>query len=195
EDTTAPVIVASGTTVTWACNPIAAAINAALGTATYTDNCGPLTATALTGVDGAVSSNGCSRSQTRTWNVSDACGNPAVQVTRTVTWTEDTTAPVIVASGTTLTLGCNPNAAAINAALGTATYTDNCGPLVATALTGVDGAVSSNGCSRSQTRTWNVSDACGNPGVQVTRTVTWTEDTMAPVIVASGTTLTLGCNP
>src|SRR5205823_7990867 len=158
-NTQAPVITATGTTLTLGCNPTPDQINAALGTATADDNCGPVTPTPS---DSTVTSTGCGRSQTRTWNVSDVCGNAAITVSRTVTWTEDTTKPVIVASGTTLTLGCNPSAADIQAALGSATYTDNCGPLTATALAGVDGTVSSSGCSRSQTRTWNVSDVCGN---------------------------------
>src|SRR5205823_1120351 len=176
EDATPPLIVPSGTTLTLGCNPTTSAIAAALGSATYTDNCGPTTATALAGVDGSVTSTGCGRSQTRTWNVSDASDIPATTISRTVTWTDDTTPPLILASGTPLTLGCNPSATDINAALGSATYTDNCGPTSATALAGVDGSVTSTGCSRSQTRTWNVSDACGNPATTVSRTVTWTCD-------------------
>src|SRR5439155_485981 len=129
EDATKPLIVASGTTLTLGCNPSAADVEAALGSATYTDNCGALTPTALAGVDGSVVNNGCSRSQARTWNVSDACGNAALTVSRTVTWTEDTTKPVIVATGPRLSLLCNPSPADIEAALGSATYTDNCGAL------------------------------------------------------------------
>src|SRR6266550_2473751 len=109
------------------------------------------------------------RSQTRTWNVTDTCGNPATAVTRTVTWTEDLIAPVITATGTTLTLACNPTPAAIDAALGTATATDNCA--VGTPVAG-DSAVTSAGCQRSQTRTWNVTGRGGNPATAVTRTVT-----------------------
>src|SRR5204862_4535098 len=119
---------------------------------------------------------GCSRSQTITWNVSDACGNPALTVSRTVTWTEDKTAPVIVAGGTTLSLGCNPNAADIEAALGSATYTDNCGPLTPTTLAGVDGSVADNACSRSQTRTWNVSRSEERRVGKECRSRRWTED-------------------
>ena len=66
-------------------------------------------------------------------------------------------------------LGCNPTATAIEAALGSATYTDNCGPTTATALGALDGSVISSGCSRSQTRTWNVSDVCGNAAITVSR--------------------------
>src|SRR5206468_8045718 len=72
---------------------------------------------------GVCSTGGCSRSQTRTFRATDACGNQST-ATRTVTWTENSTGPVITPTGTTLTLGCNPDAATINAALGTATATE-----------------------------------------------------------------------
>src|SRR5262249_23309505 len=147
---TAPTISATGTTLALGCNPSPAAINAALGSATASDNCGVGTPIAS---DGPITGT-CTKSQTRTWNVSDACGNAATPVSRTVTWTQDTTPPVITATGTTLSLGCNPTAAQINAALGTATATDDCGPVTPTAS---ESAVSSTGCNRSQTRTWNAS--------------------------------------
>src|SRR6185295_17780500 len=188
-DSIAPVITATGTTLTLGCNPSSAAIDAALGTATATDACGPVTPTATTGT---VTTTGCSSSQTRTWNATDACSNAAVAVSRTVTWTTDSIAPVITATGTTLTLGCNPSSAAIDAALGTATATDACGPVTPSATTGT---VTTTGCSSSQTRTWNATDACSNAAIAVSRTVTWTTDSIAPVITATGTTLTLGCNP
>src|ERR687884_110308 len=105
---------------------------------------------------------GCTRTQTRTWTATDACGNTAGPVSRTITWTVDTTAPVITATGTTLTLGCSPSASAIDSALGSATATDNCGPVAPTPSTGT---VTVNGCSRTQTRTWNATDACGNAAV------------------------------
>ncbi|MFV8328085.1 T9SS type A sorting domain-containing protein, partial [Flavobacterium sp. ZS1P14] len=194
-DTTLPVITATGTPTngTLGCNPTADAIGAALGTATATDNCGSVSPTFT---DAAVVITGCLRSQTRTWNVTDACGNAAVPVSRTATWTVDTTLPVITATGTPTngTLGCNPTADAIGAALGTATATDNCGSV---SPTFTDAAVVITGCLRSQTRTWNVTDACGNAAVPVSRTATWTVDTTLPVITATGTPTngTLGCNP
>ncbi len=189
EDHEAPTISATGANPSLGCNPTSTEIEAALGTATATDNCGPVTPTVNT--DNVVVT-GCSRSQTRTWYASDGCGNAATPVSRTVTWTVDTTPPTINATGTTTTLGCNPSSADINAALGSATATDNCG---VGAPTFTDSSVTGAGCLKSQTRTWNVSDACGNPATPVSRTVTWTEDNQAPVISATGTTLTLGCNP
>src|SRR4030095_2348963 len=127
----------------------------------------------------AVRANGCQRSQTRSWTVTDACGNAATPASRTVTWTKDTGAPVITAMGTTSTLGCNTSAADIEAALGTATATDNCGRVTPMSS---DSAVTANGCQRSQTRSWTVTDACGNAATPASRTVTWTEDTEAPSI-------------
>src|SRR5438046_1343826 len=171
--------------------PISSAsdINAALGTATATDNCSVGTPTAS---DSGVKGRACGLPSLTTRDCSDARGNAAASVFRTVTWTVDAQAPVITATGTTLALGCNPSASDINAALGTATATDNCTVGTPTAS---DSAVTSSGCGRSQTRTWNVSDACGNAAASVSRTVTWTADTQAPVITATGTTLALGCNP
>src|SRR6185369_7926822 len=141
-DVTAPTITTTGTPANGVlgCNPTTADINAALGTATATDNCGSAT---LTSTDGAVASNGCGRSQTRTWTATDGCGNTAT-ASRTATWTFDVTAPTITTTGTPANgvLGCNPTTADINAALGTATATDNCGSAT---LTSTDGAVASNG--------------------------------------------------
>ncbi|MBF2710046.1 T9SS type A sorting domain-containing protein, partial [Flavobacterium soyangense] len=171
------------------CNPTTEAIGAALGTATATDNCGSVSPTF---VDGTISIDGCLRSQTRTWNVTDACGNKAIPVSRTASWTVDTEKPVIIATGTPANgiLGCNPTTEAIGAALGTATATDNCGSV---SPTFVDGTISIDGCLRSQTRTWNVTDACGNKAIPVSRTASWTVDTTPPVITCAADKV-IDCN-
>jgi hypothetical protein len=186
-DTEIPVITATGTTLALGCNPTVAAIEAALGSATATDNCGVGNPTATTG---QVVVNGCQRSQTRTWNVSDNCGNAAVAVSRTVTWTVDTQAPVITATGTTLNAGCNPTAAVIEAALGSATATDNCGAITPTVSTG---QVVVSGCTRTQTRTWNAVDACGNNATAVSRIVTWTVDVTPPVMSPTPASIQAEC--
>src|SRR5207253_4100527 len=122
--TLAPVPTPTASDLTLGCSPAASAIDSALGSATATDACGPVTPTPTTGT---VTVTGCQRSQTRTWTASDACGNVAASVSRTVTWTLDTVAPVITATGTTLTLGCSPAASAIDTSLEHATATDSCG--------------------------------------------------------------------
>src|SRR4029434_5790446 len=139
-----------------------------------TDKCGPPTAPAA---DGIVTGT-CTKSQTRTFTATDGCGNQAT-TTRTVSWTDDTTLPVITATGTTLTLSCNPTAAQIDAALGSATATDNCGTPTVTAA---DGIVTGT-CTKSQTRTFTATDGCGNQAT-TTRTVSWTDDTTLPVLTS-----------
>src|SRR4029453_7552591 len=154
-DVTPPTLTTGGGALSLGCNPSAGDINGALGTASATDACGNPT---VSSSDGNVTSDGCSRSQTRTFRAIDGCGNTST-ASRTATWTADVTPPTLTTGGGSLTLGCNPSAGDINGALGTASATDACGnPTV----TSSDGSVSSNGCSRSQTRTWTARDACGN---------------------------------
>src|SRR4029079_9427612 len=188
-DRTPPVITTGGTTNTLGCNPTANEIGAALGTASASDACG--TATLSAPSDGTIGSDGCTRTQTRTWTAVDACGNTAA-ASRTVTWKSDRTPPVITTGGTTNTLGCNPTANEIGAALGTASASDACG--TATLSAPSDGTIGSDGCTRTQTRTWTAVDACGNTAA-ASRTVTWKSDRTPPVITTGGTTNTLGCNP
>jgi hypothetical protein len=186
-DATPPVFTGSYTTVALGCNPSAGDITTALDGATATDACGPTT---ISQSDGSVGSTGCSRSQTRTFVARDACGNTA-STSRTVTWTSDNTPPSITANGTGLSLGCNPSAGDINAALGSASATDACGP---TTVTQSDGSVGSTGCGRSQTRTFTAKDGCGNTAT-TSRTATWTADVTPPSLVTGGCPTSLGCNP
>jgi hypothetical protein len=169
------------------CNPTASDITNALGSATASDVCGTPT---VTQNDGAVSSSGCTRTQVRTFTARDACGNTST-VSKTVNWTSDLTPPVFNGTYNNSTLGCNPTSSAINAALGSASATDVCGTAT---VTQTDGAVTTSSCTLTQTRTFTATDICGNTST-VSRTVTWTSDLTPPVISASGTTLTLGCNP
>jgi len=168
------VITATGTTTTLGCNPDATTIEAALGTATASGDCGAVT---LSVSDGQVISSGCNRSQTRTWTATDACGNSA-SASRTVTWVVNTSTPLGTISGTNPNLGCNPSDAAINAALGTATANTTCGSVQ---LTVSDGPIQSSGCNHSQTRSWTATDDCGNFAT-ATRTATWIVDTIPPEI-------------
>jgi hypothetical protein len=195
-DQTRPVITVAkaGDPTALGCNPSTDVIDAALGAASASDGCGLGSNTIQTSTAEVVSS-GCGRSQTRTWTVTDACSNTA-SVSRTVTWTFDQTRPVITVAkaGDATALGCNPTTDAINSALGTASASDGCG-LGSNTIQVSTANVVSDGCGRSQTRTWTVTDACSNTA-SASRTVTWTFDKTPPTITGTGTTLTLlNCNP
>jgi hypothetical protein len=174
-DTTAPVISLIGATP----------INLELGS-TYTE----LGASAIDDVDGDISANiviggdtvntNIAGTYVVTYNVSDAAGNAATQVTRTVIVNPDTTAPVITLIG----------ASTINLNVGD-TYTEQ----GATATDNVDGDISANIVVTGTVNTsvggtylvnYNVSDAAGNAATQVTRTVNVIPDTTAPVITLVG---------
>jgi tRNA A37 threonylcarbamoyladenosine dehydratase len=185
-DTQLPVITltAAGTL---GCNPTAAEITATFGTATVSDNC----STGLTaiGTEAAETGSACTFSTTKNWTVTDACGNTGT-ASQTITYTRDTQLPVITltAAGT---LGCNPTAAEITAAFGTATVSDTCSTgLVAS---GTETLETGSDCSFSTTKNWTVTDACGNTGT-ASQTVTYTRDTQLPVITLTPAG-TLGCNP
>ena len=185
-DTELPVItlVAAGTLP---CNPTAAQIEAAFGAASVSDNCS--VNLIAQGTVGQESGAGCSFQTTKNWTVTDGCGNVGVQ-SQTVTYSRDTELPVItlVAAGA---LPCNPTAAQIEAAFGAASVSDNCS--VNLIAQGIVGQESGAGCSFQTTKSWTVTDGCGNVGVQ-SQTVTYSRDTELPVItlVAAGA---LSCNP
>ena len=116
-----------------------------------------------------------------TYNVSDAAGNAAAEVVRTVNVIQDTTAPVITLIGSaniSLELGdsfSDPGA----------TATDNVdGDLTSSIVVGGD--VVDTNTAGSYVITYNVSDSAGNAATQVTRTVTVNPDTTAPVITLNG---------
>ncbi|MCE2846387.1 MAG: T9SS type A sorting domain-containing protein [Sphingobacteriales bacterium] len=191
EDLTAPVITPTGIDTNLGCNPSQAAINAALGTASVSDNCDQNLQASINDNNGT--SNGCERSRTRTFTVSDQCGNAAIQKSVTVTWKEDLIAPVIIASGTDTNLGCNPSVATIESALGTASISDNCDSNLPINSVDTDGP--NSGCERSKTRTFTGVDQCGNNALSISVTVIWREDLIAPVITTTGVDTNLGCNP
>ncbi len=121
------------------------------------------------------------------YNATDAAGNAAIEVTRTVTVTAstvDTTAPVITL------LGSNPMTLTVNTAFVDpgATALDNHDGNITSSIT-VTGTVDVT-TPGSYTRTYSVTDAAGNTGTaQRTVTVTLTADTTAPVLTL------LGANP
>ena len=116
-----------------------------------------------------------------TYNVSDAAGNNAVEVIRTINVAPDTTAPEITLLGSST----------INLDVGD-TYTE----LGATATDNIDGDISGSiliagdivdvNIIGTYFITYNVSDAAGNNAVEVTRTVNVNESSSNPVILNEG---------
>ncbi|WP_426431789.1 immunoglobulin-like domain-containing protein [Winogradskyella sp. HB-48] len=174
-DTEAPVITLNG----------ASTIDLELGD-TYTE----LGATATDNVDGNLTSSivvggdtvntSIVGSYVVTYNVSDAAGNAATEVIRTVNVNPDTTAPVITL------IGSNP----VNLNVG-----DTYNELGATATDNLDGDIRASIVITGSVNTavagtyfvnYNVSDSSGNAAAQVTRTINVQADTTPPVIVLVG---------
>ena len=146
-------------------------------------------ATAVDNIDGDITANivtvnavdvNTVGTYTVTYNASDAAGNAAIQVTRTVNITPDVTIPVITLSGE----------AEVSLELGSI-YTD----AGATAVDNIDDDITSNIVVTSTvdvntvgtyTVTYNVSDAAGNAASQISRTVNITPDVTIPIITLLG---------
>src|SRR5439155_3762920 len=126
---------------------------------------------------------------TKSWTVTDNCGNSGT-ASQKVRYTHDRTQPTI-----TPPMPSSPankqTTADIAAAFGGAAVSDNCSSGLT--ASGTVGAETGSGCTYSTTKSWTVTDNCGNSGT-ASQTVTYTRDTTKPVITATGTTLTLGCN-
>jgi hypothetical protein len=130
--------------------------------------------------DVLVSTVGCLQTWTRTYRAADRCGG-VTTCTQTITRPFDTEKPVInLTPASTVPLPCNPTTAQIEAVFGTvSSVTDNCS--TGLTATGSVGQESGTGCTRSVTKTWTVTDNCGNTQ-SATQTVTFTRDTEKPVI-------------
>ena len=126
---------------------------------------------------------------TVTYNVTDAAGNAATQVTRTINVGPDETIPVISLIGSS---SVDVERANAYSDLG-ATATDNADGTITSSIVTVNGVDATT--SGTYTVTYDVNDAAGNAATQVTRVVT-VEDTTPPGLtvdslnlnVADGTT-------
>ena len=139
--------------------------------ATAADNVdGFITANIVVGGDNVNTSAAPGTSFTITYNVSDAAGNVASQVTRTVNIvsTADTIDPVITLNGPS-TVEAIQGSSYIDAG---ASATDNKdGNISANIVVAGDVVNTSSALGTTFTITYNVSDAAGNPAIEVTRTV------------------------
>src|SRR5204863_2318937 len=167
-------------------------INGALDTASATDAC--INPTLSTPIHRSASSELFPYTTLFRSKATDACGNTST-ASRTISWIADLTAPTLTTGGTVANganLGCNPTTGAIDGALGTATATDACSNPTVSAPS--DSPVSSEGCTRTQTRKWTARDACGNTST-ASRTISWIADITPPTLTTGGTATSLGCNP
>ena len=171
DDNTAPVLAAAPAAVTVECIDDVPAMTSL----TWTDNCDE--GGSVAGVDGQLVGGACGGTITRTWNVSDACGNPAITRTQIIT-VDDNTAPVLAAAPAAVTVECIDDVPAMTSL----TWTDNCDE--GGSVAGVDGVLVGGSCGGTITRTWNVSDACGNPAITRTQIIT-VDDNIAPVLAAA----------
>ncbi|MGB0974889.1 MAG: hypothetical protein ACPGU9_07855, partial [Flavobacteriaceae bacterium] len=122
---------------------------------------------------------------TNTWVYTDICGRTTSTFTQTIT-IQDNTAPVLASAPADITVECIEDVPAmIDLA-----YTDNCD--ANGTVTGVDSTLNGNACGGTITRTWNVSDACGNPAVEVSQTIT-IQDNTAPVLASAPADITVEC--
>jgi|GEM_PF-4994636 len=178
-DNSAPVLAAAPANVTVECVAnVPPNIN--LG---WTDNCSA--GGTVPGVTGPLVGGACGGTITRTWNVSDPCGNPAVTRTQVIT-VDDNTNPVLGAAPANVSVECLANVPPmINL-----NWTDNCS--AGGSVPGVDGPLTGGACGGTITRTWNVMDACGNAAITRTQTIT-VDDNTAPVLGAAPANVTVEC--
>jgi gliding motility-associated-like protein len=180
KDTTAPVLAAAPENVTIECiDDLPPMVSLA-----YTDNCD--TSGTQTGSDASQVGDNCGGTITRTWNVSDKCGNPAITRTQIIT-IKDTTAPVLAAAPENVTIECIDDLPPMVSLA----YTDNCD--TSGTQTGSDASQVGNNCGGTITRTWNVSDKCGNPAITRTQIIT-IKDTKVPDITTQATSIIVECD-
>ena len=130
------------------------------------DNCSTPTVTFVSDVSAGT----CPTIVTRTYRITDACGN-FINVFQTIT-VNDNIAPVLAAPPAAVTVQCAANVPAAT----NLSYTDNCSPSGSVAP--VTGALVGGPCGGTITRTWTATDACGNSS-SVTQIIT-VDDTTPP---------------
>jgi hypothetical protein len=121
------------------------------GTATGSDTCGDVT---ITFADAVLSGCGNSRTITRTWTATDACGN-ATSADQAIGAVDSTPPGIVVPPGAEVecTGDTTPSST------GSATGSDTCGDVT---ITFADSVLPGCGDGRNLTRRWTATDACGN---------------------------------
>ena len=147
-DTTPPVV-SCPPDVTIECGDDISPTNT--GTPTASDGCGNVS---VTFTDSSVPGCGLTETITRTWTITDDCGNTTS--CSQVIMVMDTTPPSITCPSDTI-VECNGDTSP--SANGVATATDGCG---ITTITYSDSSVPGCGGTATITRTWTATDECGN---------------------------------
>ena len=179
EDTTIPVIADAPAAISIQCaDELPADTDLA-----WTDNCDA--GGTVTSVTGPLVGGACGGTYTRTWNISDACGNVAETRTQIITL-NDTTIPVIADAPAAISIQCADELPADT----DLAWTDNCD--AGGTVTSVTGPLVGGACGGTYTRTWNISDACGNVAETRTQIITL-NDTTAPTIDTVASDITIQC--
>ena len=173
-----------------------AGLEALAGEITITDACTPDASLTVTHTDVGIGS--CPEVITRTYTVSDECGNP-VDIVHLIN-IDDTKKPVVTGSLSALIVeGCDfadapaaaTTAAELEALPGGIAITDACTPDALLAVNHTD--LPSGICPRVVTRTYTVTDNCGN-FEDIIQTIN-INDTLPPVVTGSLSDIILeGCN-
>jgi len=145
------------------------------------DECGQPVVTHVSDVSDG---NSCPEKITRTYNVTDGCGNVTV-VTQLITIMDTTPPQVEPLADITVECGADVPAAAI----GNVTATDNCGGVTVQFMGDQSDGKS---CPETITRTYKVTDTCGN-ATNLTQKIK-IEDTTDPTISAGPQDLTVDCD-
>ena len=157
----------------------------ALGGAGASDNCAPTADLTVSSVTGALVGDECSGTISRTYTITDYCGN-STDVDHVFNVSDDT-APVVTAPDA-VELECSTNLPAAAAtiaeylALAGADAVDNCTAQGDLTVSHVDGALAGDECSGTITRTYTITDECAN-GTDVDHVFNVSDDT-APVVTA-----------
>ncbi|MCH8879170.1 MAG: HYR domain-containing protein [Planctomycetes bacterium] len=163
-DDTVPTVTAPTTTELECSTDLPAAATTiaeftALTGAAASDNCGSLTVSSVTG--GLIGTE-CLGTITRTYTITDGCGN-STNVDHVFNVSDDTVPAVTAPTTTELECSTDLPAAATTiaefTALTGAAASDNCGSLTVSSVTG---ALSGTECLGTITRTYTITDDCGN---------------------------------
>lgn len=178
--TTPPTISAFPADATYSCSSAVPSADNTLVTAI--DNCGSLANLVVTHDADQIAASNCVNhfTITRTYRVTDACGN-ATTKNQTIT-VNDTNVPSITAFPPDATYSCASAVPSADDSL--VTVTDNCGGAAAVHITHNTDVISSSNCVNhfTITRTYRITDACGNA---ITRNQTLTVNGTTPPTIAT----------